>query len=250
MAETSYFPSDDTCTILYRLSGKIIHGRGIGKLIGTPTADIQVSRPESLPPIGVYITILTWNSCKHHSVTNIGGHPTLDTDPQISAETMILDFNTEIYDQEVTLDFLKFLRPQKKFQTLSELREQIFRDCNAARDFFHLPENGMSILANKQNIHLGSLCVDTKRRCVTVHGQDLSLTSKEYELLLLFCRHPEWAYSKEQLYEMIWHEPSNGICHPVENLVFQLRKKLRASGYENTSCIKTITGYGYKFIPD
>lgn len=251
MDEFAFSPSSLSDKTLSLLSGKVIHGCGIGKLVGTPTANVQISPAQILPTVGVYITTLDWNGYKYASVTNVGSRPTLNTDTHISVETLILDFHADIYGAEVTIEFLKFLRLQKKFQTLSELREQIFCDCHAARAFFHLSAGNQPVPSiDTHCIHFGSLCIDPLKRCVTVNGHDLLLTTKEYELLLFLCRHPGWAYSKEQLYETIWHEPANEIYHPVENLVCQLRKKLKVNGYENGTCIKTIIGYGYKFVPD
>lgn len=251
MAELIFSPTTFSSKPLSRLSGKVVHGRGIGKLVGTPTADVQIFPTQVLPSVGVYITILKWKNHKYASVTNVGNHPTIDTDTNISVETLILDFNSEIYGADVTIEFMKFLRLQQKFQTLSELREQIFCDCNTARMFFYSSsDNKQTSSADAHCIHFGSLFIDTLKRCATVNGHDLLLTTKEYDLLVFLCSHPGWAYSKEQLYEAIWHEPATDICHPVENLVCQLRKKLKGNQYENNTCIKTIIGYGYKFLPD
>lgn len=251
MAEITSVSFTSPENILYHLSGKVIHGRGIGKLVGTPTADIQVSPTQKLPPVGVYITTLCWHSHKYASVTNIGNRPTIDNDTRISVETLILDFNTDIYDAQVDIELLEFLRLPQKFQTLSELREQVFNDCDRARKYFRTLSQKIPLSQNiisPDCIRIGSLCIDPLKRCVTVRNHDISLTTKEFDLLLFLCQHPGWAYSKEQLYEEVWHEPSNGVYHPVENLVCQLRKKLKSNGYENESCIKTIIGYGYKFL--
>lgn len=232
--------------VLYRLSGKVVHGRGIGKLVGTPTADIQVSSQE-LPPIGVYISILHWHSHRYASVTNIGNRPTIDNDTHISVETLILDFHTDIYGSQVTIELLKFLRLPQKFKTLSDLREQVFCDCDQTRNFFQLL---MEIHSDplSQPLQFGSLCIDTQKRYATIQNNNINLTTKEYELLCILCSHPGWAYSKEQLYEAIWHEPANNFYHPVENLIYQLRKKLKSNGSKDIPQIITIVGYGYKFV--
>lgn len=235
---------------LYSLSGKVVHGRGIGKLVGTPTADIQLTSNEKLPPIGVYISILIWHSQKYASVTNIGNSPTLDTNRQISVETLILDFHTDIYGAQVELELLEFLRLPQNFKTLSKLRNQVFCDCDAARAYFKIPfqKSIVSHGASSDLIQIGDLYIDTQKRCVLIQNQELVLTNKEFELLCLLCRHIGWAYSKEQLYEAIWHEPADGICHPVENLICQLRKKYKSFNADNVPSIKTIVGYGYKLV--
>ena len=235
---------------LYCLSGKVVHGRGIGKLVGTPTADIQLTPNEKFPPIGVYISILIWHSQKYASVTNIGNSPTLDTNRQISVETLILDFHTDIYGAQVELELLKFLRFPQNFKTLSKLRNQVFCDCEAARSYFKIPIKSSTVSHGTSSslIQIGALYIDTQKRCALIQNQEIILTNKEFELLCLLCSHIGWAYSKEQLYEAIRHEPADGICHPVENLICQLRKKIKSYSAENIPSIKTIVGYGYKLV--
>ena len=67
---------------LYSLFGKIVHGRGIGKLVGAPTANLQILSQDSLPPIGVYIAEITLEGRVYHGVTNIGTRPTVDNDTE------------------------------------------------------------------------------------------------------------------------------------------------------------------------
>ncbi len=65
-------------------------------------------------------------------------------------------------------------------------------------------------------------------------------------VLYLLWSHPDISFTKENIYETVWQEPSNQSCHAVENTVYQIRKKLRpfTCGHET---IKTITGFGYKY---
>ncbi|MDD3279698.1 MAG: riboflavin kinase [Lachnospiraceae bacterium] len=238
-------------TTLYTLVGTVVHGRGIGKLVGTPTADIQLSSPQTLPPIGVYISTVIWRNQKYASVTNIGNRPTIDNDDHISVETLILDFHSDIYGAEISIELLKFIRLPQKFPSLSELRDQVFRDCETARTFWGIYPN--HAYNNKRSpserfLQLGSLRIDTHKRCAIIQSTDIQLTTKEYELLYLLSCHPGWAYSKDQIYEAIWHEPANASYHPVENLICQLRKKLSLKSDKNIPVITTIVGYGYKLL--
>ncbi|MDE7282953.1 MAG: riboflavin kinase, partial [Lachnospiraceae bacterium] len=99
---------------LYILSGKVIHGRGIGKLVGMPTANMEVSDESALPPSGVYITEILLDGQVYYGITNIGTRPTVDNDKEISVETHILNFNEEIYGKSIRIQrFSKLLSQQK-----------------------------------------------------------------------------------------------------------------------------------------
>lgn len=224
------------------LKGVVIHGRGIGKLVGTPTADIQIFSSQKFPPIGVYTSLLVWNGVSLPSVTNIGNSPTLDDTNKPSIETLILDFNKEIYGSKIELILLKFLRLPQKFPSLSDLIQQIFLDCKNTRIYFNL-------FSTKHYNETGKIRIDEHKRNIFYNNIEITLTTKEYEAFYLLASHPGWAYSKSQLYEYIWKEPATNCLHPVENLIYQLRKKLKHCSREASEHIVTINGYGYKFIP-
>lgn len=118
------------------LFGKVIHGRGIGKRIGMPTANIEVSNESLLPPSGVYITEILLDDQVYYGITNVGTRPTVDNDEEISVETHILDFSGEIYGKSIMIRLFSRLRSQQKFENFSLLLEQIHMDCVAARKFF------------------------------------------------------------------------------------------------------------------
>lgn len=230
---------------IYFLRGKVVHSKGIGKLVGMPTADISVDDLEKLPPVGVYSSTVTFDNKTYISVTNIGKRPTIDNDDTITVETHILDFFGDLYYKIIELHLFYILRTQKKFETLSELREQFYLDCQNTKAYF-----GMPLLEDKAiaetTIHIGELNIDVKKRLVFLREEQIILTTKEFDVLCLLVKHPGWAYSKDQIYESVWNEPANGYYHPVENTICQLRKKLQLiSG--NCTFIKTIVGFGYKF---
>ena len=77
-------------------------------------------------------------------------------------------------------------------------------------------------------------------------GKEVYLSTNEFEVLYLLQQSPQTTFTKEQIYEKIWHEPTNNHLHAVENTIFQIRKRLKpyCKGHEY---IKTVIGYGYKF---
>ena len=126
-------------TPVCRFSGKVIRGRGLGRLTGMPTANLQVL-PDLLPPCGVYVTSLTWRGRPFHGITNIAESPAGGC---VSAETHNLNFSENLYGENLSLSLFSRLRLQRSFSTLSRLLDQLRRDCDAVREFFgiRLPEN-------------------------------------------------------------------------------------------------------------
>ncbi|MDO9182668.1 MAG: bifunctional riboflavin kinase/FAD synthetase [Bacteriovorax sp.] len=120
----------------YFLSGRVIKGQGRGKQIGFPTANIEFGKELIVPARGVYITRTTIHDMTYNSVTNIGINPTFNMGIEINIETHLLDFNRDIYGEEMRVSFLKKIRDEKKFTSVNELIAQIDNDVLAAKLFF------------------------------------------------------------------------------------------------------------------
>jgi len=123
----------------YSLAGKIIRGDRLGHQLGFPTANLGTTGLV-LPPNGVYATHaqnLPRPSSTHRAVVNIGYRPTLkDPNPQLRVEAHLLDFQGELYGQELELTFVEKLRDEKKFPSLDDLRAQIARDIEDSKSQF------------------------------------------------------------------------------------------------------------------
>ena len=113
------------------LSGEVTHGRQLGRTIGIPTANLAIPSDVVVPKHGVYACTCRIGDKNHVAVTNIGSRPTVGGH-EIRAESWILDFDGDLYGQKLTLEFHKFLRPEQKFRSLEELREQIQLDAAQA----------------------------------------------------------------------------------------------------------------------
>jgi len=120
----------------YSISGVVIKGESIGRVIGYPTINIQTEN-ELLPLEGVYLTYVIYDNKSYPSVTNIGYRPTFKGKNK-SIESYIIDFNKELYGEKVQLLFLKRLRDEKKFDSTKELIEQIIKDVKYARHYFNI----------------------------------------------------------------------------------------------------------------
>jgi len=115
----------------YFVCGKVLHGNGIGHTLDMPTANIVPDKDKKLLPFGVYATKVKIGDSLFDSVTNVGRKPTVGGD-SAGVETYIMDFHQAIYGESIQVFFYEFLRPERKFQGLGELQEQMERDKREA----------------------------------------------------------------------------------------------------------------------
>ena len=113
----------------YRLSGQVVHGFHNGRGIGFPTANVGNIDPMLiLPHNGAYAVMVHVAGRTLKGMVNIGNRPTLNNGPQLSVEVNIFDFDEDIYGQDISLDFIGFLRLEFKMGSVEELRAQLTRD--------------------------------------------------------------------------------------------------------------------------
>jgi len=115
----------------YSIRGAVVRGAGRGRTLGFPTANVKTERPLGLP-VGVYVCRLAFGSHEHQAVVNVGFRPTFG-ETEISIEAHVLDFTGDLYDERVTLTFLRRLREERKFPSVDALKAQIALDVAAAR---------------------------------------------------------------------------------------------------------------------
>ena len=113
----------------YYLEGTVVDGYKVGRKIGFPTANLRVDFPNKLiPSIGVYAVYVYVNGEKHKGMLNIGYRPTINNGTDLSIEVHILDFQGDIYHQKMRIEFIDFLRPEEKFNSVDELVLQMQKD--------------------------------------------------------------------------------------------------------------------------
>ena len=121
----------------FAISGPVRHGKRIGSSrLGTPTVNLIPDAHQLVPAFGVYAARVTVDGGTHPAVTNVGVRPTVDTDGGVTVESHLLEPVGELYDAACRVEFLKMLRPERRFGSLDELREQIIRDGETARMYF------------------------------------------------------------------------------------------------------------------
>lgn len=119
----------------YGVEGIVTRGQGLGSRLLYPTANLAVDN-RVIPADGVYVTLSLVEGVWHRSVTNIGKRPTVSDDGISKIEAHLIDFDRDIYDQNVRLRFLHRLRGEKRFNGLDELKAQISRDRGQAIRYF------------------------------------------------------------------------------------------------------------------
>ena len=116
----------------YQIRGRVVAGRDRGgKLLGIPTANINL-HDELCPKTGIYAVTVEMDDKKYKGVANIGFSPTFD-DHEFTVEVHLLDFNANIYGRKLRVNFIKRIRDEKKFSSISELVDQIHLDIAAGR---------------------------------------------------------------------------------------------------------------------
>ncbi len=130
----------------YSVSGEVVHGDGRGKGLGIPTANLLVWPERLLPINGIYATWVVRGDERLASVTNVGINPTFDNLPNLPrVEAHILDFNQDLYQQQIEVEFVEFFRPEIRYTSVNDLLAQIQKDIEQAREVLsHELENARS----------------------------------------------------------------------------------------------------------
>ncbi len=116
----------------YQIRGLVVKGRDRGgKLLGTPTANINL-QDELCPKTGIYAVTVEHRQRLYRGVANIGYSPTFN-DNEFTVEVHLLDFDENIYDRKIRVNFIARIRDEKKFDGIDELKSQIHQDIEDAR---------------------------------------------------------------------------------------------------------------------
>lgn len=120
----------------YTIRGKVVHGHQLGRTLGIPTANLLLPKGLAAPKFGVYACRCTVDGKTYPAVTNVGTRPTVNGEG-VTVEPWILDFEGDLYDREITLEFYRFLRPEMKFPDLSALQTEIRKNAEETRRYFN-----------------------------------------------------------------------------------------------------------------
>ncbi len=117
----------------YMVGGQVVHGKERGRRMGFPTANVAAVEHKLLPPVGVYVGRAFVEGKEYKAVINVGNNPTFDN-LETTVEAHLLDFEDNLYDKYLLLEFAKKLRPDIKFQSMEALSQQIHQDTLQARN--------------------------------------------------------------------------------------------------------------------
>lgn len=119
----------------YQLTGTVIKGSQIGRTIGFPTANIEPAEcHQIIPRQGVYAARVKVDGIYYQAMLNIGSRPTVADAGKQSIEVHLLDFNGDLYGKQLTIHFIAYLRPERKMESLEDLKQQLKKDQSATRD--------------------------------------------------------------------------------------------------------------------
>ncbi len=117
----------------YLMVGKVVHGSQFGRKIGFPTANLSLPDPRKLVPLeGVYAVMVKTKGRDMKGVLNIGKKPTVSSDMRLHIEVHILDFEGDLYGEQIRVRFHSRLRDEQKFSSVETLKRQIEKDIKAA----------------------------------------------------------------------------------------------------------------------
>ena len=119
----------------YSMEGRVLHGKKLGRQLGTPTAHVQINRHRA-PLCGVYLVSAEIDGRLRPGVANMGVRPSVDSDGKAHLEVHFLDFKGDLYGQRLKVTFHQKLRDEQKFSSLDALKAAIDADVQAARTYW------------------------------------------------------------------------------------------------------------------
>jgi len=126
----------------FRLPGRVVHGDGRGRQIGFPTANLEIWEQHAVPAHGVYAAEARLGDGCVPAAVNIGTRPTFTSGQGVTIEAHLLDFQGDLYGQQIALDFIGRIRAEKKFDGLDQLLIQLKQDVAETRRLLALSAEG------------------------------------------------------------------------------------------------------------
>lgn len=120
--------SNEKLGYYYKISGKVVYGKQLGRKIGYPTANLKMNEMVIIPKISAYATIVQIDGVLHKAMTNVGINPTTDFREDLSVETYIFDLDEDLYGKEMSVYFISTIRDEIKFDGIEALLTQLKQD--------------------------------------------------------------------------------------------------------------------------
>jgi riboflavin kinase / FMN adenylyltransferase len=123
----------------FSLQGKVVSGAGRGEGLGFPTANLDISKGQAIPPDGVYAGVAHINGSTFQAMTNIGRNPTFGENDR-TIESFLLSYHGDLYGHKLSVDFISRLRDEKKFKSINELKKQVAEDVKRGKEILSKAE--------------------------------------------------------------------------------------------------------------
>lgn len=120
----------------------VVHGRELGRTIDSPTINQNFPPQHIVPKYGVYACYVVIDGVRYGGVSNVGVRPSVNKEniQNVNCETHIFNYSGDLYDREVRVEFLHFVRPEKKFSSVEELKNAITKDKTKAKELLGLAD--------------------------------------------------------------------------------------------------------------
>ena len=121
----------------FSVRGEVVGGKRLGRTMHLPTVNQRLEKGRILPEAGVYDTVCTAKGNRYPAVTNVGSRPTVnDDESDVTCETHIIGADMDLYGSEVTVEFYRYGRPEKRFSSIDGLKNAIEGDIKRASEYF------------------------------------------------------------------------------------------------------------------
>ena len=120
----------------YSFKGRVEKGKGIGRKMGYPTANVDIDDEKYIPKLGVYACLIAIDDKKYQGICNLGVNPSIDNLNKARLEVNIFDFDDDIYDKNIKIELIHFLREEIKFKEYQELVNEIKKDEEIIKSYF------------------------------------------------------------------------------------------------------------------
>ncbi len=121
-------------TVPFSVTALVEHGKGLGHKLGAPTFNQTFPKEILIPANGVYLTRCIVDNTPYYGVTNVGIRPTVDVAAPPNIETHLLNYEGDLYQRELTVEFIDYIRPEQKFISIDALQKQIQQDIKTAQE--------------------------------------------------------------------------------------------------------------------
>ncbi|MCD7971131.1 MAG: bifunctional riboflavin kinase/FAD synthetase [Candidatus Azobacteroides sp.] len=126
-------------TYPYFIRGEVVSGRQIGRTIGFPTANIYPdSREKVIPRVGAYAIYACINGKRYGGMLNVGYRPTVGLNDKLSLEAHLFDFKEKIYGEKIQVEFIGYVRDEKKFEDITQLQRQLEEDKQKVKEILQI----------------------------------------------------------------------------------------------------------------